>query len=66
MHRTRPSRLVIGFEGHRILIEDLVAAIRDKRPPMFPGPEAKNAVRLILAAYESAGTGIHSTLGAVA
>jgi subtilisin family serine protease len=46
----------IGFEGHRILIEDLVAAIRDKRPPMIPGTEAKNAVRLILAAYESGRT----------
>jgi predicted dehydrogenase len=48
----------IGFEGHRILIEDLVTAIREKRPPMIPGCEAKNAVRLILAAYESARTGL--------
>lgn len=48
----------IGFEGHRILIEDLVAAIREKRPPMIPGSEAKNAVRLILAAYASAAQGI--------
>jgi len=47
----------IGFEGHRILIEDLVGAIRDRRPPMIPGTEAVNAVRLILAAYESARTG---------
>lgn len=47
----------IGFEGHRILIEDLVGAIRDGRPPMIPGTEAVNAVRLILAAYESARTG---------
>jgi predicted dehydrogenase len=44
----------IGFEGHRILVEDLVNAIRDQRPPMIPGVEARNAVRLILAAYESA------------
>lgn len=48
----------IGFEGHRILIEDLVAAIRNKRQPMIPGPEARNAVRLILAAYESARQGL--------
>lgn len=47
----------IGFQGHRILIEDLLGAIRDKRPPMIPGSEARNAVRLILAAYESARTG---------
>jgi len=44
----------IGFEGHRVLIEDLVAALREKRPPMIPAAEAKNAVRLILAAYKSA------------
>ncbi len=47
----------IGLEGHRILIEDLVAAIREKRPPRIPGSEAKNAARLILAAYESASSG---------
>lgn len=44
----------IGFEGHRILVEDLVRSIIEKRPPMVPGAEARNAVRLILAAYESA------------
>jgi len=46
----------IGFEGHRVLIEDLVAALREKRPPLIPATEAKNAVRLILAAYQSAET----------
>lgn len=44
----------IGFEGHRVLIEDLVEALRNKRPPMIPGTEAANAVRLVLSAYESA------------
>jgi UDP-N-acetyl-2-amino-2-deoxyglucuronate dehydrogenase len=48
----------IGFEGHRVLIEDLVAAIREKRPPMIPGSEARSAVQLILAAYESAKKGL--------
>ena len=47
----------IGFEGHRILIEDLVGAIHEKRPPMIPGSEARNAVQLILAAYESVRSG---------
>jgi len=47
----------IGYEGHRVLIEDLVCALRDKRPPMIPGTEARNAVRLILATYESATSG---------
>jgi UDP-N-acetyl-2-amino-2-deoxyglucuronate dehydrogenase len=46
----------ISHEGHRILVEDLVGAIRGQRPPMIPATEAVNAVRLILAAYESART----------
>ena len=48
----------IGFEGHRLLIEDMVAAIREKRPPMIRGTEARDAVRLILAAYESGQKGL--------
>lgn len=47
----------IGIEGHRRLVADLVEAIREHRPPMIPGAEARNAVRLILAAYESASSG---------
>lgn len=53
----------IGSEGHRLLIEDLVEAIRENRPPMIPGVEARNAVRLILAAYESAALGKPVKLG---
>ena len=47
----------IGFEGHRILVEDLAAALRDGRPPMIPGTEARNAVALILSAYRAAREG---------
>ena len=47
----------IGIEGHRLLVADLVAAIREHRPPLIPANEARNAVRLILAAYDSASTG---------
>lgn len=47
----------ISHEGHRLFVEDLVGAIREKRPPMVHGAEAINAVRLILAAYESAEKG---------
>ena len=43
-----------GFEGHRVLVQDLVDAIHEKRPPMIPGREARNAIQLILAAYKSA------------
>jgi predicted dehydrogenase len=47
----------ISVEGHRRLIEDLALAIRDKRAPMIPGEEARRAVALVLACYESARTG---------
>jgi UDP-N-acetyl-2-amino-2-deoxyglucuronate dehydrogenase len=47
----------ISVEGHRRLIEDLALAIRDKRAPMIPGAEARRAVSLVLACYESARTG---------
>lgn len=47
----------IGFEGHRILIEDLVHALREQRPPLIPGTEAIHAVRLVLACYASARSG---------
>ncbi len=47
----------ISTEGHRRLVEDLVGAIREKRQPMIPGAEARRAVSLVLAIYESARTG---------
>jgi predicted dehydrogenase len=47
----------ISTEGHRRLVEDLVGAIREKRAPMIPGIEARRAVSLVLACYESARTG---------
>lgn len=47
----------ISTEGHRRLVEDLVGAIREKRAPMIPGIEARRAVSLVLAIYESARTG---------
>lgn len=47
----------ISTEGHRRLVEDLTAAIREKRAPMIPGAEARRAVSLILAIYEAARSG---------
>lgn len=47
----------ISTEGHRRLVEDLVGAVREKRSPMIPGAEARRAVSLVLAIYESARTG---------
>ncbi len=46
----------IPVEGHRRLIEDLVAAIREGRPPLIPGTDARRAIALIRACYESAAT----------
>ncbi|MEA3208610.1 MAG: UDP-N-acetyl-2-amino-2-deoxyglucuronate dehydrogenase [Chthoniobacter sp.] len=46
----------IPIEGHRRLIEDLVNAIREGRAPMIPGTDARGAIALIRACYESAAT----------
>ncbi len=47
----------ISSEGHRRQFEDLVGAIRDRRPLALDGPEARKAVALIDALYRSAETG---------
>lgn len=47
----------ITAEGHRQLIADLIGALREGRPPMIPGAEARKAVALVLAIYESARSG---------
>jgi UDP-N-acetyl-2-amino-2-deoxyglucuronate dehydrogenase len=47
----------IGFEGHRRQIQDFVDAIRDNRPPLIDGREARKAVALIRAIYDSAERG---------
>ncbi len=43
----------ISAGGHIVLIHDLVNAIREDREPMIPGREARRAVELILAIYQS-------------
>lgn len=47
----------ISANGHVILVDDMVQAIREDRDPMITGEEASKAVKLILAIYESARTG---------
>jgi len=49
--------MALTHEGHRLLIADLVLALREGRPPMIPGAEARRAVALVLAIYEAARTG---------
>jgi predicted dehydrogenase len=47
----------MSWEGHRMLVGDLAQALIEGRPPMIPGAEARRAVQLVLAIYESARTG---------
>ena len=44
-------------EGHCRLVDDLVDALREGRPPMISGAEARRAVALVLAIYEAARSG---------
>lgn len=48
----------IATEGHTIQITDLCRAIIEDRAPMIGGDEARKAVEVILAIYESARTGL--------
>jgi predicted dehydrogenase len=47
----------IALTGHQRQVADLVAAIRDGRPPAIDGPEGRKAVALVHAIYESARLG---------
>lgn len=47
----------IGYLGHKLQFEDVVASIRAGRRPTVDGQEARKAVELILAIYQSAETG---------
>lgn len=52
-------------EGHAIVVQDFVDALREGREPMVPGREAREAVDIILAAYESAERGEQVALNEV-
>ena len=47
----------IGFEGHRRQLSDFVEALAENREPLVNGTEAKKAVEIITAIYQSARTG---------
>ena len=47
----------ISADGHQLQIQDLARAIIEGRDPMVGGDEARKAVEVILAIYESARTG---------
>ena len=50
-------------EGHRQLIGDLTRALIEGRPPLVPGAEARRALALVLAIYESARSGRATRVG---
>jgi len=62
--RMSPDPEGISPRGHQIQIADLVSAVREDREPMVTGAEARKAVELILAIYESARTGVGVAPGA--
>lgn len=47
----------IGYHGHMLQFQDVLAAIRKGQQPLIDGPEGRKAVELILAIYKSAETG---------
>jgi UDP-N-acetyl-2-amino-2-deoxyglucuronate dehydrogenase len=47
----------ISANGHFILVDDMIQAIWDNRDPMVTGEEARKAVKVILAIYQSAREG---------
>jgi len=47
----------ISDEGHYIFVDDMIKAVREDREPLVSGEEARKAVDLILAIYESSRTG---------
>ena len=46
--------LAIGHQWHQIQIEDMIAAIREDRPPLVDGEEGRKSVALIEAIYKAA------------
>jgi predicted dehydrogenase len=49
--------MAIRFEGHLRQIQDFIDGIREQRPFFVEGREARNAVALVRAIYDSAGCG---------
>ena len=47
---------------HRLLLTDVVEAIREHRPPAVTGEEARKSLAIIMAIYESAERGVKVTL----
>ncbi len=57
IHGGASDPMAMTNEGHRLLVADLADALREGRPPMIPGAEARRAVSMVLAIYEAARSG---------
>ncbi|NGP45615.1 Gfo/Idh/MocA family oxidoreductase [Bacillaceae bacterium SIJ1] len=55
----------ISNRGHAIFVNDMIQAIKEDREPLVSGEEARKAVDLLLAIYESARTGKEVQLNAM-
>jgi len=51
------SPVVSDVSGHRRIMEDFISAIRDNRPPLCDGKDARRSLDLACAIYESSQTG---------
>ncbi|HNR30372.1 MAG TPA: Gfo/Idh/MocA family oxidoreductase [Candidatus Hydrogenedentes bacterium] len=49
--------MAVGTDGHLMIIEDLVRAIRENRAPVIPLSTARHAVEVVCALYKSGRTG---------
>ena len=47
----------LGIEGHTLLLQDFVAAIREGRDPLVSGAEGRRSLALVLEIYQAAGLG---------
>lgn len=54
----------ISFTNHQRQIENMVSSLRDNTPLLINGKDARNAVALVCALYESAARGVPVTLAA--
>ena len=49
--------MAVSADGHKLIIEDLVKAVRNNREPIIPISSATHAVEIACAIYKSARTG---------
>lgn len=55
--------VVSDVAGHRELLADFAAAVREGREPLCPGEEGRKSLELVLAMYESSRRGLPVILG---